>query len=104
MAINNTVLTSGTAGNIYAATTTSAITTIHLCNTTGATVLANVYICTGSDVNASAKNAIYTNLSITAQNTYVIYAEKFILQAGDSVRANATVASSISATVSSIGL
>ena len=104
MAIQNTRLTNSTAGNIYASSGSSAITTIHLCNTTGATVTANVYLVTGSGVIASANNAIYTNVSITAQNTYIIYAEKFILANGDSIRANCSAADSVTATVSSIGI
>lgn len=104
MAILNTRLTSGTAANIYASSGSSAITTIHLCNTTGATVTANVYIVTGAGAVASANNAIYTNLSITAQNTYIVYAEKFILGNGDSIRANCSAADSVTATVSSIGI
>ena len=104
MAIQNTRLTNGTAANIYASSGSSAITTIHLCNTTGATVTANVYIVTGAGVIANANNAIYTNLSVTAQNTYIVYAEKFILQNGDSIKANCTVADSVTATISSIGI
>lgn len=104
MAIVNSILTNGTAANIYASSGNSAITTIHLCNTTGATVTANVYLVTGSGVIAGASNAIYTNLSITAQNTYIVYAEKFILANGDSIRANCSAANSVTATISSIGI
>jgi orotate phosphoribosyltransferase len=103
MAIQNTRLTNGTAANIFASNGTSAITTIHLCNNTGASVTCNIYIVTGSGVIASANNAVYTNLSITSQNTYIVYAEKFILNNGDSIRANCSAANSITATVSSIG-
>jgi orotate phosphoribosyltransferase len=104
MAIQNTRLTNGTAANIYASSGTSAITTIHLCNTTGATVTCNVYLVTGAGIIANANNAVYTNVSITAQNTYIVYAEKFILSTGDSIRANSSVADSITATVSSFGI
>ena len=70
MAIQNTRLTNGTAANIFASTGSSAITTLHLCNTTGATVTCNVYLVTGAGIIASANNAIYANVTITAQNTY----------------------------------
>jgi hypothetical protein len=103
MTILSTVLTNSTAANIYVSPAISAITTIHLCNTTGASVTANVYIVTAGNV-AGPTNAVYTNLSIAAQNTYIVYAEKFILSAGDSIRANCTAANSVTATVSSIGL
>ena len=104
MAILNTRLGASTASNIYASAGSSAITTIHLCNTTGANVTCNVYVVTGAGAIANANNAIYTNLSLTAQNTYIVYAEKFILENGDSIRANCTAADSVTATVSSIGI
>ena len=104
MAILNTRLGNSTAANIYASTGDSAITTIHLCNTTGANVTCNVYIVPGTTSEASSDNAIYTNLSLTAQNTYIVYAEKFILENGDSIRANCSDSDSVTATVSSIGI
>ena len=103
MTILNTVLTNSAATSIYTSSGTSAITTIHLCNTTGVTQTANVYIVTSGNT-AGSSNAIYTNLTITAQNTYIVCAEKFILSNGDSIQANCTAANSITATVSSIGI
>jgi len=103
MTILNTVLGNSAAANIFVSSGTSAITTIHLCNTTGATITANLYLVTAGNI-AGANNAIYTNLSITAQNTYIIYAEKFILSNDDTIRANASAGSAITATVSSIGI
>lgn len=103
MTILNTVLTNSAATSIYTSSGTSAITTIHLCNTTGVTQTANVYIVTSGNT-AGSSNAIYTNLTITAQNTYIVHAEKFILSNGDSIQANCTAANSITATVSSIGI
>jgi hypothetical protein len=104
MAIQNTRLTNGTAANIFASTGSSAITTLHLCNTTGATVTCNVYLVTGSGIIASANNAIYANVTITAQNTYIVSTEKFILSNGDSLRANCSVDNSVTATVSTFGI
>jgi hypothetical protein len=103
MAINNTRLTGSAASSIYTSSNSSAITTIHLCNTTGATVTCNVYI-VPSGSTAGSNTAIYTNLSLTAQNTYVIYAEKFILDNGDTIQANCSAANSVTATISSIGI
>ena len=103
MAIQNTRLTAGNASSIYTSSGASAITTIHLCNTTGATVTANVYL-VPSGGTAGANTAIYTDLSITAQNTYIVYAEKFILANGDAILANCSAADSVTATISSIGI
>jgi hypothetical protein len=103
MTILSTVLTSSTASNIYVSGSTSAITTIHLYNNTGSTVTANLYIVTAGNI-ASSNNQIYGLVSITAQNTYIVYAEKFILSTGDTIRANCSVANAVTATVSSIGI
>ena len=104
MTILNTVLTNSAATSIYTSSGTSAITTIHLCNTTGVTQTANVYIVTSGNT-AGSSNAIYTNLTITAQNTYIVYAEKFILgNIGDAIMANCSNANAVTATVSSIGI
>jgi len=106
MAIQNTTLTT-TAANIFvnqSASGTSAITTIHLCNFTSTTQTANIYIV---PIGSSANNStiIYSNVSLTAYNTQIVYAEKFILSnIGDAVMANSSTPNSITATVSSIGI
>ena len=106
MAIQNTTLTT-TAANIFvnqSPSGTSAITTIHLCNFTNATQTANIYIV---PIGSSANNGtiIYSNVSLTAYNTQIVYAEKFILgNIGDAVMANSSTPNSITATVSSIGI
>jgi hypothetical protein len=48
---------------------------------------------------------IYSNYSITAYNTLIVFAEKFILSGtGDAIMANCSNASAVTATVSSIGI
>jgi hypothetical protein len=103
MAINNTRLTGGAASSIYTSSNSSAITTLYLCNTTGATVTCNVYVVPSGGV-ASANNAIYVNHSIAAQVTYIIDSEKLILENGDTIQANCSAADSVTATISSIGI
>jgi hypothetical protein len=106
MAIQNTILTQ-TAANIFvnqSSSGTSAITTIHLCNFTPNTQTANIYI-VPAGMSANANTIIYSNVSLTAYNTQIIYAEKFILgSVGDTVMANCSNANSVTATVSSIGI
>ena len=102
MAILNTALTT-TAANIYASSGASAITTIHLCNYSPTAVTANIYLVTNGSA-AGPSNIIYSNVSITAYNTLIVYAEKFILSNGDTVRANCSQANAVTATVSSIGI
>ena len=106
MAIQNTILTT-TAANIFvnqSSTGTSAITTIHLCNFTPNTQTANIYI-VPIGATANANTIIYSNVSITAYNTQIVYAEKFILGSiGDAVMANCSNANAVTATISSIGI
>jgi hypothetical protein len=106
MAIQNTTLTT-TAANIFvnqSSTGTSAITTIHLCNYTPNTQTANIYIVPAGS-SAGSGTIIYSNVSLTAYNTQIVYAEKFILgNIGDAVMANCSNASAVTATVSSIGI
>ena len=103
MAILNTALSTGNAANIYVSSGSSAITTIHLCNYTANNAYANLYI-VPSGSTAGNSNIIYSNVSITAYNTLIVYAEKFILTDGDTIKGNCSAANTITATVSSIGI
>jgi hypothetical protein len=102
MAITNTALTT-TASPIYSSTGGSATTVVHLCNYTGTTVTANVWLVPNGS-SASSATIIYSNVSLTGQNTLVIDTEKFIFANGDAIYANASVDSSVTATVSYIGI
>ena len=103
MAILNTALGTGNAANIYASSGSSAITTIHLCNYTATNAYANLYL-VPSGGTAGNSNIIYSNVSVTAYNTLIVYAEKFILSDGDTIKGNCSAANTITATVSSIGI
>jgi len=105
MAITNTALTT-TAANIVvnSAGSTTAITTVHLCNYTNFSQTVNVYVVPGGST-AGNSTVIYSNYSVTAYNTLIVYAEKFILGGtGDAIMANCSNASAVTATVSSIGI
>jgi hypothetical protein len=104
MAINNVALTT-TAANIFVNTSgTSAITTIHLCNYSSGAVTANIYAVPAGGI-AGSSTIIYSNVTITSDNTLIINAEKFILgSAGDRIMANVSANSTTTATVSSIGI
>lgn len=103
MAIQNTAVTNGAATSIYTSSGDSAITTVHITNYTGATVVTNVYI-VPSGSTAGNSTVIYSEYNITSHNTLVIDSEKFILENGDAIYANCSVADSLTATVSSIGI
>jgi hypothetical protein len=104
MAINNVALTT-TAANIFVNTSgTSAITTIHLCNYSAGAITANIYAVPASGI-AGLSTIIYSNVTITADNTLIINAEKFILgSTGDRIMANVSANNTVTATVSSIGI
>lgn len=103
MAIQNTTVTDSTASSIFTSTGANAITTVHIANFTGATVVANVFV-VPSGSSAGNGTVIYSNYSITAYNTLVIDSEKFILDNGDAIMANCGTANALTATVSSIGI
>ena len=102
MTIRTSALTT-TAANLYVSSGNSAITTIHICNYSSTAQTVNVYI-VPSGFTANTQNIIYSNLSVSAYNTQIVFAEKFILGNGDTIQANVSNASTTSATISSIGI
>jgi hypothetical protein len=102
MSIINTSVTT-TAANIYASSGNSATTVIHLCNYTNSGATANVWV-VPKGLTANSMTMIYSNVSLTAQNTLVVDTEKLILSDGDAIMANASVNGAVSATVSYIGI
>lgn len=102
MAILNTALTT-TAAPIFVSSGNSAISTIHLCNYTASPVTANVYVAPSTGNVANSTTVVYGNVTISAYNTLIIYQEKFVLANGDTIYANVSSGSSVTATVSAIG-
>lgn len=102
MSIINTALTT-TASNIYVSSGNSATTVIHFCNYTNNGATANVWV-VPSGSTANSGTIIYSNVSLTAQNTLVVDTEKLILSNGDTIQANVSVNGSVTATVSYIGI
>lgn len=100
MAIQSTVITSGTPQSMVTAAGNIAVTTVYLCNRSPVTVTTNVYI-VGNAVS-NFDNIIYSNLSIAGYDTYIMEQERLILGLGDSIQANTDSVSfnSLVATVS----
>lgn len=103
MAITSTQLTTTASANVFTAAGQQAITVIYLCNTTANTTLVDMYV-TSAVANAAANNQIYSNLAITANDTYVISSEKLILDTGYLIKATANIANNVTVTVSSISV
>lgn len=103
MAITNTRLATTIPTQVFRAVETEAITVIYICNTTASPVTVSVYCVDSSDSSgAGDSNMIYSQLEITANDTYVIDTEKLILSPNDIIEVESSVPDSITVTVSSI--
>lgn len=104
MAITNSLLTTGTAANVYVSSGSSAITAIYLCNVDSTARTFDVYVCPSGTIVNTVDTRIYSGIQLQAGDTYVIDSEKLILGSGDMLKANASGSNSISMTVSYIGI
>ncbi len=104
MAIINSIVANvgGTAAaNIYASAGNTAVTTIYLCNALNSVVTVNLFcVAGGANVANPSRNMLYSNLQIAPNDTYVIDSERLLLGQGDHLRANASIANSVLATIS----
>jgi len=104
MAIFNTPLTTTPTSIFTNVSGNTAISTVHLCNYTGTTQIANLWVVPNAAVVGSG-TIIYSNVTITPYNTLIMSVEKIILStAGDAIVANCNTAGTITATVSTIGV
>jgi hypothetical protein len=105
MAIRSTRLFDTNPTNVFTAIGQQAITVMYICNTTVGNISVNVN-CVSSDDSSSSSvdNRIYSELVITANDTYVIDSEKLILDNNDIIEVEANVSDAITVTVSSIGV
>jgi len=109
MAITQKLCNSGlTAGaHVFEATSSVAVTTIHLCNITSEDATVNVYLLPsdGSTTVPTQNNKIYNTLTVKALDTFIIDSEKLILSTGDKIFIETPDSSGlIVATISTIGL
>jgi hypothetical protein len=102
MAILNANVTT-VASPIFVSSGNNAITTIHLCNYSGSSVQANIYMAPSTGNVANSTTVIYGNVTISAYNTLIIYQEKFLLGNGDTIYANVSANLAVTGTVSSLG-
>jgi len=105
MAITNTRLATTASTNVFTAVGQQAITVMYICNTTGSDARVNVFCIDSNDSSGpSNDNTIYSQLEVTANDTYVISTEKLILDNGDFLEVEANVADAVTVTVSSIAV
>ena len=108
MALTSTQLTDFFT-SIYTSTDDSATTVIYLCNTSSNAVFVTVCLVPRSTVADDQLNAIYYNIPISSNDTYIIDTEKIILEHGDSIQARINSGyvlgiTKVIATVSSISI
>lgn len=102
MALSQLTLTTS-ASAVFTSTGNSAVTTMYLCNYSGADVTVTVYL-VASGGSASNSNIIYKNVTIAASDTYIIDTERLVLANGDTVQALASSNTSVTMTVSHVGV
>jgi hypothetical protein len=76
---------------------------MHFCNYANSSITANVWLVPGG-FGANNFNLIYSNVTITSNNTMVIDTEKLIFSNGDSIYANCSANLSVGASISYIGI
>jgi len=105
MAILNTFLSTTNSTTVFTANAECAVTVVYLCNHSGGDASVNVY-CISDDgsTGASTDNIIYSDLSITSNDTYVISTEKLVLDIGDYLQVEANVANAVTVTVSTMSI
>lgn len=94
-AVSSIYTATGAEGNV--------VSVAYFCNRNGSATTFNLYL-VQNGFTANANNVVYSNKTITAGDTYILELEKIILSNGDSLQANANVANSVVATVSTLGI
>ena len=100
--VNSTLGTS--PGNIFVSSGNTAISAMYFCNRSGATITFNLYALTYGNSVASISNMIYSSVQLASNDTYVVDWEKLVLANGDQLQANASASTSVTATVSYVGI
>jgi len=104
MAITNYQVGTGTGTPAYTASGDVAVTVIYITNKSNSDGNVDVYVVPSAG-SVSENYKIYNNLTIRAQDTYIIDSEKLILSSGDKIYIAAPDSSGqFNATISTIGL
>lgn len=87
MALAHAPIVHGTPSALITASGNIAVTTMYLCNKSAEAISVNIFL-TPNGGDDYGNNIIYSNLTIQAQDTYVLENERLLLSNGDSVRGN----------------
>lgn len=104
MSIQSTALDT-VVGNIYVANGAdgNVVSVAYFCNRSGSTTSFTLHLVPSGDT-ATANNIVYSNKTITANDTYILELEKIILASGDMLQASANTGNAVVATVSTLGI
>jgi hypothetical protein len=102
MALSQLTLT-GSASAVFTSTDDNAVTTIYLCNYNVIDVTVTIYLVPNAGT-AGNLNIIYKAVTIAAGDTYIIDTERLVLANGDTIQALCSANSSVTATVSYVGV
>jgi hypothetical protein len=103
MAITQNVLTT-TAANVYVSTGNTVVSVMYFCNTDSTSKTFNLYVVPSGTASINGNVQIYKDVQVASADTFVIDMEKLVLGNGDTLRANASVDNTITATVSYVGI
>ena len=88
MAITSSTIRNGsTPPVLHTAAGNIAVTTMYLCNKSAEPITCSIFITPNGGVDYG-NNVIYSNLTIAAQDTYVLEHERLLLSDGDTIRGN----------------
>ena len=72
MAITNSLLTTGSAANVYVSSGSSAITAMYLCNIDTVPRTVDIYVCPSGNTLTTASTRIYSAVNLQTGDTYVV--------------------------------
>jgi len=103
MAIKNTGLATSPA-NIYASSGNTVISTMYFCNFDSTARNIWVWVIPAPGTTANTSVLVYNNIQIASGDTFVVDMEKLALGNDDQIKANVSSGTSVTATVSYLGV
>lgn len=102
MSIINANITSSVT-TLYTSSGNSAMVVAYFCNYGNATQVLNLYA-VPNGASANVLNRIYSNVTITSGDTFIMDTEKLLLSNGDTIRGNVTTNNNVAVTISYTGI
>ena len=103
MAISNTLLTT-VVSNVYVSSGNTVVSVMYFYNNNAATRDFSLFLVPSGTSTIDSNVQIYGNVQVTSTDTFVIDLEKLVLSNGDSIRGNASANTSVTASVSYVGM